>query len=151
MEVFCYYIVYGELILNSNPKTCTCPGDVVTYECTVKSDFGGATVFRANPKSLVGCTGQKINHLQNEEVYLPHSQFNQSQDVKRTCNNGTIVGRILSVDDNDRYTSQLNIIVTSELIGDTFECFHDNGTHESEVGKSTINNTGASTFCSILL
>ena len=81
-------------------------------------------------------------------LILPHSLFNESQGVKRTCNNGTIVGRSLSVK-NGTYSSQLSITVTSELIGDTIECAQDNGTHIYEVGMAIINYTGESLINSI--
>ena len=43
-----------------------------------------------------------------------------------TCNNGTIVARMLSVEGNN-YTSQLNVTVTPDTAGKTIECVHDDG------------------------
>ena len=74
-----YCAVCGQLTLTSDPKQCICPGDVVIYECTIQSGFGGATVFRVKPSSFVGCLGDSIVQ---EELVFPHSQFNQSQGVK---------------------------------------------------------------------
>ena len=108
------------------------------YECTVQSVFGGATVFRAKPpSSFVSCTGS-----QKELIIFFHSQFNWSHHgVNRTCNNGTVINRNFGVE-NRTYTSQVSITVTSELIGITIECVHDNGTSRYGVGSSTIPNTG---------
>ena len=111
------------------------------YKCTVMGGlFGGSTVFRGKSSPFVNCTGESINQ---EELTLPHSQFIESQGVKRTCNNGTIIGRSLSVK-NGTYSSQLSITVTSELIGDTIVCAQDNGIDICEVGMSVINDTGES-------
>ena len=40
------------------------------------------------------------------------------------CNNGAIVGQILSVQDNN-YTSELNVIITPETAGRTIMCAYD--------------------------
>ena len=61
----------------------------------------------------------------------------------RTCNNGAIVARILSIDGNN-YTSQLNVTVTSETIGKTIECLHDDGLFVYTRFSSTITITGLS-------
>ena len=109
----------------------------MTYECTVMSGSYGATIFRGNPSSFYDCTGDSNSHT---EIVLHHNLFHNS--IQRTCNDGTVVGQSLS-NDSTYYTSQLIITVTSELIGDTIECVHDNGTHRDIViGQSKINNTG---------
>jgi hypothetical protein len=46
----------------------------------------------------------------------------------RTCNNGAIVGRSISVEGNS-YTSQLNITVTPDTAGMAIACLHQNWTH----------------------
>ena len=130
--------VYGKLTLVSGAgRSCICPGGVVTYECTVMSGFHGVTIFRGNPSSFFCCIGNS-NCL--NEIVLHHAQFNNS--IQSICNNGTVIGQSLSNDNNTYYTSQLNITVTSELIGDTIECVHDNGTHHVVIGRSKLNNTG---------
>ena len=134
-----FAIVYAKLTLVSDAeRSCICPGDVVTYECTIISMPYGGTIFRGNPSSFYDCIGDSNDPT---EIVLHHSQFNDS--IQSTCNNGTVVGQSLSNDDNTYYKSQLNITVASELIGDTIECVHDNGTHNDIViGQSKINNTG---------
>ena len=132
--------VCGRLTLISDAgRSCICPEDVVTYECTVMSGSHGATIFRGNPSSFYDCTGDSNNPT---EIVFHHSQFNNS--LQSTCNNGTVVGQSLS-NDGTYHKSQLNITVTSELIGDTIKCVHDNGTHRDIVGQSKMNNTGTCT------
>ena len=50
----------------------------------------------------------------NEIFLLNHSH-------KGTCNGGMITGRVIRRE-NDNYTSQLNVILSSELIGRVIEC-----------------------------
>ena len=49
-----------------------------------------------------------------------------SKSTSRSCNNRTIVGQILSVEDNN-YTSQLNVTVTPDTAGKTITCSKDTG------------------------
>ena len=49
------------------------------------------------------------------------------------------MGQTLRVE-NNRYTSQLNITVSPEMIGETIECAHDHGTTNT-IGSLTINTT----------
>ena len=126
-------------------RSCICPGDVVTYKCTVMSGSYGATIFRGNPSSFYDCTGDSNDHT---EIVLHHALLNFNDFSTSTCNNGTVIGQSLSNDNSTYYTSQLNITITSELIGDTIECIHDNGTHSDIViGRSKLNNTGTGATC----
>ena len=43
-----------------------------------------------------------------------------------TCNSGMITGRVIEHERN-HYTSQLNVVFSSDLIGQTIECASDNG------------------------
>ena len=130
--------VCGQLNRTSDSEACICPGDIVNYQCTIiNGSYGGFTIFRAKPSSFVGCTRN------NTDIVLSHSQFNRSQHgFNISCNNETVIGQILSNDDGI-YSSQLNITVTTQLIGDTIECFHDNGMQSILVGESPIYNPGA--------
>ena len=47
----------------------------------------------------------------------------------RTCNNGAIVARGLSVEGNS-YTSQFNVTITPDTAGKTIECVHYNWTQD---------------------
>ena len=110
------------------------------YECSIMGGFGGSTIFRGKPSPFADCTGNP------NLLSLPHSQFDhESQDVIRTCNDDAVIGRSISIQ-NGTYTSQLSITITSELLGDTIQCIHNNGRSLSEVGSSRINNTGIDTI-----
>ena len=90
---------------------CVCPGDKLTYRCTVQGSLTGATVWSGTAFS--GC-------LQNE-ILLPHHPTGGSFG---TCNNGAIVGQSLGVQGNN-YTSQLNVTITPETAGKTITCAYD--------------------------
>ena len=64
--------------------------------------------------SVFDCNGNKIA--------LIHDQF---ESRAGECNNGSIVARGLSAQ-SGRYTSQLILQVTSDLIGKTISCVHRN-------------------------
>ena len=91
------------------PSGCACPGDILTYKCIIMGTYFGVTVW----------TGSAF--MSNCEITLLHIRF---PSVADECNNGAIVGRSLSVEDNN-YTSQLNIIVTPDIAGKTIECGQD--------------------------
>ena len=110
---------------------CACLGDTLTYECTIISIFGGGTVW----------TGSAFD-CQAHEIFLPHFQF-LGDGIYRTCNNGAIVARSLSVEGNN-YTSQLNVTITPDTVGKTIECHNDNGIHVYTHFSSAIPSIGIS-------
>ena len=94
---------------------CVCPGDRLTYRCTVQEIAFGATIW--NGTAFSGC-------LQNE-ILLQHHQFIQpGGGSSGVCNNGAIVGQSLGVQGNN-YTSQLNVTITPETAGKTIMCSYD--------------------------
>ena len=106
---------------------CTCPGDVLTYTCTVVG--GGATLWSGTAFS---CSNTR------NEILLRHSRFSVEGGAFGDCTNGDLVGRSLSVQDNC-YTSQLNVTVSLGLNGRTVECTNDiMSTEMAVVGRSTI-------------
>ena len=132
--------VCGQLTLTSRGKTCTCPGDVLMYECTVVSTNVGFTVLKGKPDDFFKCTSS--SSYNGRDLALPHVRFDQG--VVEYCNNGAVVGRSLT-SENGSYTSQFNITVSSEqlLAGGMIECLHDNGSHVSVVEAANITVTGA--------
>lgn len=102
---------------------CTCPGDTLTYECTVMELE--AIIWNG--------TALDCPHSSHNEIVLFH--FDPS-DSYSSCNNGTIVARVLSVEGNN-YTSQLNVTVTPDTAGRTIACLQQSGnsiiTHFSSV------------------
>ena len=59
----------------------------------------------------------------NNEILLIHRRFGLD-GAFGTCNNGTIIAQGIGVE-NDSYTSQLSIIVSSDVIGKSIECVYD--------------------------
>ena len=107
---------------------CVCPGDTVTYECTVSSGCGGTTVWKgdffqcSSGKKVIELVHRPLTSEPEGEVFFP-----------RICNDGDIVGKIINVG-NDHFTSQLNVTQTSDTAGKSIECVNDNGTSTHRVG-----------------
>ena len=93
---------------------CVCPGDLLTYMCTVHGSPIGATLW--NGTAFSGCP--------QNEILLQHHLFTPPGSPTGTCNNGAIVGQSLSVQGNN-YTSELNVTVTPETAGKTITCAYD--------------------------
>ena len=103
---------------------CTCPGEVLTYECTAVG--GGAMVWQG---SAFNCeNSNKITLLRIEEY-------------KGTCNGGNIVGRSLIVEDN-YHTSQLSVTINLDMVGKDVQCAILNETTETIIGQQIITLTG---------
>lgn len=102
---------------------CVCPGDVVTYECTVCG--GRVTVW-----------GGSAFQCANQEILLSNRNFGTS-GASGVCNDGAIVGRGISAE-NDCYTSQLNITFTDGLQNSTIVCSVDNGTYSRAIGRDLL-------------
>ena len=107
----------------SKSSTCTCPGHVLTFECTVMG--GSVTIWRG---SALGC-----------DIILAHDRYNESLNYNKTCSsNRNIIGWPRNVLQNmtengtNSYRSQLNITVTASMFGERIECIHEGG--------STMNN-----------
>ena len=84
---------------------------------------------------------------ENQLTFL-HSRFNNTY---RGCNGGAISGSGIRTQEN-RYTSQVNITVDSDMDGGSVECFHEN-----KMGKTLVKNfsimitSGIATHNNILL
>ena len=104
---------------------CTCPEDVVIYECTV-CDL--ATAWEGT--ALDSCSGGEIA-LTSRDFIAPIQTI--------ICSGGGIAARGISVKDGC-FTSQLNITFfnATALQGTSVRCSADNGTHSSEVGRDTL-------------
>ena len=95
---------------NHESNICNCIGDTLTFECTVMT--GRGTIWRG---SAFNCASTG-----NEIILL-----NSSVGVQ-TCNSGIITGQVIKHQRNN-YTSQLNVVFSSDLIGRSIECASDNG------------------------
>ena len=89
---------------------------------------GGTTVWKG---TAFDCPSS------SHEIILLHSRFKNERGTHKACNNGTIVGQSLRVE-NTSYTSQLNVTVSSNMIGESIKCVHDDGKVATSVESSTI-------------
>ena len=101
---------------------CSCVGDTLTFECTVMS--GLQTIWRG---SAFNCSSSN-----NEIVLL----FNGSAGDE-TCNGEMITGRVIKREGNN-YTSQLSVILSSDLIGKGIECASSNGLHITAISNTSL-------------
>ena len=99
--------------MRDESNDCSCVSDTLTIECTVMSGLG--TIWRG---SALNCTSS------NNEINFLESNIIGDHD--QTCNNGMIIGRVIK-HEGTNYTSQLNVTLTSDLIGQIIECASDNG------------------------
>ena len=104
-------------------NTCTCEGYNQIYECTITG--GAATVWKG---SAFDCPER------GNEITL----FHNNNSTVGVCNDGEITARIIRVE-NDIYTTQLTVNVSSELDGQNITCANDTGTELSEVGSLVVN------------
>ena len=112
-------------------STCTCLGYNVMFECTVFGGYGVTTVWKG---TAFNCS----NGL--NEISLIHSRFPTEEGAHGSCNNGKIKGQSLWIE-NNYYISQLNVLVSFEMLGETIECIHDDGIKEDLIGRITITST----------
>ena len=59
----------------------------------------------------------------NNEITLLHSRF--VNGTIGTCNNGSIFGRNIRIENGTCFTSQLSVTITPDMIGKSIECIHD--------------------------
>ena len=104
---------------------CTCPEDILVLTCIV--DGGVITLWRGTAFSCP---------TTNNEILLRHTLI-ASRTASGACNNGAIVGRGLGEEDNV-YTSQLNVTVSSDLNSQTIECAYDDGIRTNVVFTTVI-------------
>ena len=100
--------------ISSSDVNCVSTGYcyTLTFECTVIEGWG--TVWRG---TAFDCENS------NDEIVLLHSRF--FNGTGGICNNGTIVGQDIRIDNDTYYVSQLSVSVTSDIVGKTVECVHE--------------------------
>ena len=111
-------------------SVCVCPGDTLSYECTVKGGPGQATVWSG---TAIDCPSS------NNKIILIHTFA--AEGTYHTCNNGAIVARSLLIEDTN-YTSKLNVTLTSETMGKTIKFLHDNGSISTTLFSLVIPTAG---------
>ena len=99
--------------------------DTLTFECTVVGGLG--TVWRG---SAFDCENS------NNEITLLHSRF--VNGTIGTCNNDSIIGQSIGVENGTCFISQLSVMITPDIIGKTIECIHDDYVNTTVVGSFTI-------------
>ena len=85
---------------------CACPGQVLTYNCTVvggRATLWSGTAFDCSPN----------------EIILRHNEFNDGTSGE--CNQGAIIAQSVGVQDNC-FTSQLHVTVSGGLHNKTVNC-----------------------------
>ena len=93
---------------------CVCPGDHLTYRCTVQGSNTGGTLW----------TGTAFSGCQQNTIFLQHHQFTPIGGPTGRCNNRAIVGQSLGAQGNN-YTSQLTVTITPDTAGNTIMCAYD--------------------------
>ena len=84
--------------------------------------------------------GTAFSGCNSNEISLIH---NRGKGSFGKCNNGAITGRITRSESNTTYISQLEVMITPEMIGKNIVCNHDNGTvyaigrHQLNIGSYT--------------
>ena len=89
---------------------------------------GGVTVWRG---SAFNCPSN------NDEILLRHSQFAED-NAFGYCNSEDIEGQGLRNVENNCFSSQLNINVSSEFNNKTVECAFNNGMSVRTIGTVTL-------------
>ena len=104
---------------------CICPDYTVVYVCTIMGGDGDHTVWKIT--AFDDCLN----------VILVHNEF----EMIKTCNNKSVVAKGISLSEG-YYTSQLNLTVSHDIIGQSIECIHDDtdGGTLKTIGKMTVSN-----------
>ena len=107
-----------------NNTGCACPGDMLTYTCTVVGR--GSTQWSG---SLFDCPANGI--------ILRHDRFDSANGAVGECNEGAILAQSAGVE-NDCYTSQLSFIASVALNNKTVLCVHNSNVGPIEIGSSNL-------------
>ena len=126
-----------------------CPGQSLTYECTVIGELGGLTAWDGSLFDTY-CT--------SHEISLFHTNFDSTEGSIGEC--GEIMARSVRVNINETgrnnsigyFVSQVSIPVSSNTSGKNIECQYDNGNTYLPVGDMAIPaETGYSYFLQLMI
>ena len=113
---------------------CVCPGQSLTYECTVMGKLRGQSVWSGNVFD---------NYCTSREISLFHGDFDSTEGSFGEC--GEIVARSVRVnnktDGNNSvgyFVSQVSFPVSSNTAGKNIECQYDDGNPYLPVGDMII-------------
>ena len=107
----------------------------MTFECSVVGEPHGITIWR----------GTALDECEDQEISLRHNRFTEPMGARESCNNNTIVGQSLRVE-NGLYTSELNVTITSDNVGKNITCAYYNVTETTTAGLLNISLTGETTI-----
>ena len=116
-------------------EECVCPGQSLTYECTVMGELGGQSVWRGSVFD---------DYCISDEISLFHGNFDSTEGSFGAC--GEIMGRSLSASINETdgfnsvgyFVSQVSVPVSSNTAGKNIRCQYDNGNTFLTVGNMII-------------
>ena len=116
-------------MINNTTRTCTCPGNTITYTCTT---VGGVATLWSGSAFPSDC-----------DITLNHSRFSDIGGTQGLCrSNRGFTGRSVEKT-NNCYTSQLTVPVNSDSINKTIQCaVVHNSTSTSLIGTEVISTTG---------
>ena len=106
---------------------CACPGDVLTYMCTVNGI--GNTLWKG---TAFDCSDT------SDEIVLRHSQFS-SGGTHGDCTGGALAARSLRVENGNCYVSELEATVSTTFNGQSILCEHNSHTGMRLIGESVLN------------
>ena len=109
-----------------SPSGCVCVDSNVVYKCTVMGTSEGFTVWQGSALSCI-----------SNEITLVHRHFTSEGGAFDECNDGSIVGRSVGVEDG-YYISQLNVTVNNDVLGKRITCIHDDTLMQVVIGYSNI-------------
>ena len=113
----------NEFVLHPNTG-CACTGSVLTYTCTAVGT--GNTLW----------TGTAFDCATNG-IILRHERYTQSGGAVGECNSRAVRGRSTGVE-NNCYTSQIDVTVSTTFNNKTIQCIHNSGTGIDTIGTSVI-------------
>ena len=142
--VILFIYLLGAFELKSTNDS-VCPGDILTFECTVIGSGGGSTVYKFQNSAF------DSTMCNTDDIVLLHSRFNSSDSADSKNKSCTIGNRTVAIHGqsvrivNGSYISQLKITLSPSLYRSTIDCVYDNGSMEISVGSYTFGNL--SVFC----
>ena len=93
--------------------------------------------------------GEFLDCSSSNEIVLLHSRF-KNMTASVICNDGKVRGYSLSANDSEPcYTSQLQVMVSPDIIGRSITCTYDDGTTAEEIGNYSIEQCHAMTVTTI--
>ena len=108
-------------------SACICSGAEATYTCSVRG--GGNTIWNG---SAFNCPSTGSSN--NNQILLRHSGFGTQMG---SCNNGDITGKGIFAMDT-LFVSQLNVTLSSDVVGKEIACYYDDNIDEILIGNATI-------------